>query len=227
MTDTTVAKDFLAIATWGLHELTATFVAPTVPTITAVELTTTSIRVTVDGDAGVTNTVYYDLSDGTAWTTGNDRSGDGTINITGLIAGNTYVIVVQSDNTNSLSVMSNKVQLTLSTGTAVEPTGDAAIHLNAFAEADPGTYKPGTGGERLIKYIPDYQEPEEGEGLTGLKPKIFIEVANSSTFGISSSEVDMGTDKFALAVNIGESSQDRRITRIVKQDNEMVLYEIN
>lgn len=222
---TTVANDGLARATWGLVELTATSVDPTAPTITAVELTTTSIRVTVDGDADVTNTVFYVLSDGTAWTTGNNRSGNGDIDITGLIAGNTYDMVVQSDNTNSLSVMSNKATITLSTGTAVEPTGDAAIHLNAFGET--GVFKPGTGGTRTIKYIPDYQEPEEGEGLIGLKPKIFIEVANSTTFGIGSDEVDLGTDKFTLAVNIGESSQDRRITRIVKQDNAMVIYEIN
>lgn len=110
---TTTANDGLAIATFGIVEFTAGSVGPAAPTITAVQLTTTSIRVTVDSDAGTTNTLLYRAVSDSAWTTGNNRVGDGDIDITGLATGTRYYIIVYSDNANSLSVASNMVAVTL------------------------------------------------------------------------------------------------------------------
>jgi len=58
--------------------------------------TGTSATVTVDGDAGATHLVYYRLSTAWAWTSGGSRSGDGTVQITGLTLHRRYVIVAVS-----------------------------------------------------------------------------------------------------------------------------------
>ena len=222
---TVVANDGLARATWGLVELTATSVDPTAPTLSAVQLTDTSIRATIDGDAGVTNNLLYRASSDLAWTSGGNRSGDGDIDITGLTTGTEYLILAYSDNGNSLSVPSNEISVTLlSTATTTTPTGDAAIYLNEFGSAIVGIYKPTGKSNRSILYILDYEEPEDLAG--GLAPSIKITVANSSVFGISTDEVDLALDKIAIAVRLGENAQDRRIFRIVFQDVSMVTYEI-
>lgn len=220
---TVIANDTLAIATLGLFELTATSVDPTAPTLSAVQLTDTSIRATIDGDAGVTNNLWYMAESDLAFTFSDSRSGDGTLDITGLVTGTKYFLIAQSDNGNSLSVFSNQIAVTLlSTATTTTPTGDAAIYLNEFGSAIVGIYKPSGDSNRSILYILDYMEPEDLAG--GLAPMIKISVANSSVFGISTDEVDLSSDKIAIAVRIGESAQDRRILEIVTQDDSMVTY---
>ena len=65
---------------------------PDAPTVTASDDETgTSITVTFSAsDTGVTNYLYYKLRTASAWTAAGNRSGDGTIQVTGLTQGSYY-----------------------------------------------------------------------------------------------------------------------------------------
>lgn len=67
---------------------------PTAPVISAV-VSGDDITVTLDGQSGVTNHVYYKLSTASDWTSGGSRSGDGTIVLSSLAIG-TYQIIAFS-----------------------------------------------------------------------------------------------------------------------------------
>lgn len=57
-----------------------------------------SVTVAVDGDAGVTNYLYYMAAGDGALTQGESRSGDGDITQTGLTTGQSYWFVVVSQS---------------------------------------------------------------------------------------------------------------------------------
>ena len=59
----------------------------------------------------------------------------------------------------------------------------------------------------------------------GHGPRVEIEVANDSTSGISSAEVDEGRDKVRLVVVLEEEPQELRITKILSQDAGMLRLE--
>ena len=70
----------------------------------------------MDGDAGATNTLYYRAAGGTSWTTGSNRSGDGTIAQTGLDDNTTYDFIVVSSSGGYNSVPSACIQLHVTSG---------------------------------------------------------------------------------------------------------------
>jgi len=79
--------------------------APGTPTLTLTnDGDGDAVTATVAGDGGVTNTLYYRAVGASAWTTGASRSGDGTINQTGLDDNTWYsfVVVSSSGGYNSL-----------------------------------------------------------------------------------------------------------------------------
>ena len=122
--------------------------APSAPTITVANTGTgTSATVTVDGDAGVTNRLYYRKTGEVAWTTGLTCAGDGTITQTGLTPGTIYYFVVVSDNAGVYSLPSNVVScLVIATGTllVVEIIREAiALKLEELVTA-------GTGSDLLV-----------------------------------------------------------------------------
>jgi len=78
--------------------------APAAPTITAIVPGDGSFRITVDGDAGITNRAYYRLADDTSWTLGGSVSGDGDITVTGLTNG--VAVLVQAVSINGSSEFS-------------------------------------------------------------------------------------------------------------------------
>ena len=78
---------------------------PTAPTI-SLSISGTTATVTVNGDAGLSNVVYYQSIAGGAWTTGGTVVGDGDVVITGLAA-NQYIFVAQTFNGTTPSGISN------------------------------------------------------------------------------------------------------------------------
>lgn len=70
---------------------------PTIPSVSVVnDLTGTSVTVTVDGDAGVTNYIIRKTPSATGWTAAGSRSGDGTVSVTGLTENQSYIISAYS-----------------------------------------------------------------------------------------------------------------------------------
>lgn len=104
----------------------------------------------------------------------------------------------------------------------------ATTFLDDFAEAV--TYVPAVGDERAIRAIIDRSPPMPPAGSplkAGLAPKITAEVANDSTDGISSAEIDIGGDQLKLPVRIGEAAAARAIVSILRHDEGSLLLGIN
>lgn len=81
--------------------------APNAPTLAVVnDGTGTSATATLDGDAGLVHRLYYRKFSTRAWTAGLTRTGDGTIQQTGLIAGTWYEFLAVSDDAGALSLPS-------------------------------------------------------------------------------------------------------------------------
>lgn len=75
-----------------------------------------AVTATVDGDAGVTNTLYYRTVNATAWTEGSNRAGDGDIAQTGLDDYTFYWFVVISSAAHYDSVQSLPAGLFVTSG---------------------------------------------------------------------------------------------------------------
>jgi hypothetical protein len=117
------------------HPVTGAGSQPGEPTATATSTTSGQVDVVVDGDAGVTNRLFYRQADDTAWTTGVTRSGDGTIAQTGLTAGDIYTFVVVSDDNGYYSKPSKPLSL------AVFGSTDHTYNILAVIEpAERGEY---------------------------------------------------------------------------------------
>lgn len=96
--------------------------APGAPTISVVnDGTGTSATATVDGDAGVTNQLYYKLSSASAWTIGESRSGDGAITQAGLDNSTYYdfIVIAQAGGYNSLPSSVASVRVTDASASAL------------------------------------------------------------------------------------------------------------
>lgn len=104
------AGNIVAFATRGRFFSIA---APGQPSLSVEQLTGTSIRATIDGDSGATN--YLQIAAGTSdsWVDGGNRSGDGTIDITGLTAGQLYLLICHSKSGGYFSLVSDLAALTL------------------------------------------------------------------------------------------------------------------
>jgi len=120
-----------------IDDVTGTYAAgdtpPAAPGITAVRLSATSIRVTIEGDAGVTNEVRYKLSSAAVWADGGDRAGDGVVDIADLTTGNSYIITCFSQSGDLVS----------------EPA--AAVVVTVTADVDDGT--PAGGLSLPLSYL--------------------------------------------------------------------------
>jgi hypothetical protein len=85
------------------------------------------------------------------------------------------------------------------------------------------TYTPRSGSPRTIDAIVEYPGPESiGEFEGGSAPLLDILVANNSTEGIDSAEVDTGGDKITLPKRRDLAGRVTRITRIINQDEVLV-----
>ena len=106
-------------------------VLPNAPTITAADDGDgDAITVTIAGDAGVTNQVYYKLASATAWSDGGSRSGDGTVQITGLTDQAVYDVIVQAADGDYLSIPSAVATVRVTGGSAITPAGLYSLPLH-------------------------------------------------------------------------------------------------
>jgi len=106
-----------------------------------------------------------------------------------------------------------------------ELVATAAELLNIFGETV--VYYPSGRLQRTILAIVTRQDNEKLPDLPhGRGPNITIAVANNSTIGIASSEIDTGLDQIELAVRIGQVKQNRPFARIIAQDAGFLKLEV-
>ena len=202
---------------------------PGVPTFT-VATGVNAVTVTIDSDASVTNYVRYKGSSDTTWQDGGSRSGDGDVTVSSLDNDVPYIIEVYSVDAAGLSSTPGVAVITTLSATSINDADDelddlAVEMLAAFGESV--TYWPAGGGSRAITAVIDRNPPRELDGLPhGHTKEWIVLVANSSTTGISSSEIDCGGDKIEIPARMGEVAQKRRIVNILSQDSGAIRMEV-
>ena len=204
--------------------------APSVPVITS-SVSGTTATITFDGDAGVTNYLFYKAAGASAWTVAGNRAGDGDIAVAGLSAGVRYTFVGYSYNAtggNSAPSITLDVLIQVSTTSVLDGllADEADTFLANFGE--PVTYHPKGGSTRDIIAIIDRNPVASITGLPhGNTSRTLVIVKNDSDDGISSSEVNAGGgDKIALSVRIGQAKQQRGIRSVVWNDVGMMHLEV-
>ena len=81
--------------------------------------------------------------------------------------------------------------------------------------------------ERQITALVNRQPVDDlGDMPKGTAPRLTINVRNDATYGISSSEIDLGRDKVSVPVRIGEAAQERKLSKILSQDAGMMVVEL-
>ncbi len=194
------------------------------PTL-AVTVSGTTATASITGDSGVTNYLVYKIPSETAWTAGGNRAGDGDIAVAGLSEGVRYTFVAYSLSDGGFSPPSIPVSVLIeATVTGAQDSALAAeadTFLDLFGESV--TYYPKGGGSRGITAIVDRNPVAGLNGVPhGNTPKMVVSVKNDADDGISSSELETGGDKIALAVRLGETALQWRISALNWQDAGML-----
>ncbi len=112
--------------TTAAYEISAT--APNAPDVSVARVDDTTARVTFsNSDPGVTNRVRYATvgDGGDNWSEGGSRSGDGTVDVSGLTPGQTYYLLGFSDSAGAYSEPSN---------VAIYTAGSASGATGAYAQ---------------------------------------------------------------------------------------------
>lgn len=112
--------------TAGAYEISAT--APNAPDVSVARVDDTTARVTFsNSDPDVTNRVRYATvgDGGDNWSDGGSRSGDGTVDVSGLTLGQTYYLLGFSDSAGAYSEPSN---------VAIYTAGSASGATGAYAQ---------------------------------------------------------------------------------------------
>ena len=106
------------------------------------------------------------------------------------------------------------------------------VFANASDFGETATYKPKLYSEgdaranRTITVVIDRQALEIiSEDQQTVAPVWQIEIVNSSTLGISSDELDLGGDVLRFPPRVGETAEDRTITRLLSHDEGMLSVE--
>lgn len=95
---------------------------------------------------------------------------------------------------------------------------DAALFVATSDFGETVTYRNKAGATRSISANVYRQPPNRPDQAVSATNDFTIEVINSATTGISSSEIDLGADKILLSVRIGETARYMSIAQIVSQD---------
>ena len=97
--------------------------------------------------------------------------------------------------------------------------------LDEFGETV--TYRPRTGDARSITAIVERGGPADlAPAAGGVAPLLRVRVANDSTTGISSDEIDTGGDRIDVAHRVGVAATTRPIVRIIEHDAASLLLEL-
>lgn len=203
---------------------------PATPTL-SLSASGTTVTATITGAAGATHYLKYKPSSGSAWLDGGSRTGDGTIAVPSLSYDVPYSFTVISQIGFGPYSLPAPVATALITEASEDNdfdtalASDASIFLDAFGEDI--VYLPIGGGSRSIRAVVTRERPAQFTTSRAKTPKLIIHVANNSTIGISSTEIDKGGDQVTVAVRLGETAQNKRITKIIGQDAGMLKLEIN
>lgn len=105
-----------------------------------------------------------------------------------------------------------------------------ADSLNVFINADEFAehvhYGPFGGSRREINAVVFREAVATSEESGGISTPFFeVHVANDSTLGISSTEINLGGDVIELPVRPGMSNSSRRILAIIAQDEGMLVLQ--
>jgi hypothetical protein len=86
------------------------------------------------------------------------------------------------------------------------------------------TYTPRSGSPRTVQAQVDYEGHEDfAPFVTAPRPEVLVTVANNTTTGISSAEIDRGGDKLSVPPRYGRGSVTVRIVEIAHQDDSSLL----
>ena len=81
--------------------------------------------------------------------------------------------------------------------------------------------------ERQITALVNRQPVDDlGDAPVGTAPRLIVNIRNDATYGISSSEIDLGRDKVLVPVRLGEAAQKRKLSKILSQDAGMMVVEL-
>lgn len=92
--------------------------------------------------------------------------------------------------------------------------------------AEAATYKPRSGSNRAIKVVVNRNIPPEYSPQGVVRYPILVSIQNSSTYGISATELDTGADKIALPFRQGGDAQDYLLGIPEAQDAGMLTFKI-
>ena len=223
---TIIGGDITAMSTSG------TLVNPIKPATPTLSIAADAgvVTATIDGDSGVTNYLKYKSGSQMSWQDGGSREGDGDLVVSGLADDVAYIFVAYSQNAGGVVSLPSIAAIVTFTETAANQTDQMLIDaasdfLTEFGE--PIKYLPAGGGSRDITAIVDREPPAELEGMPGAHAsRLVISVANDSTDGISSSEINISKDKAELTVRINETAVQKLITKIISQDAGMMKLEV-
>lgn len=111
-------------------------------------------------------------------------------------------------------------------------TDAAQVFLRPDDFAETVTYHPHTyfgqtpASDRSVQAIVERMDVQLlDEGGNTVVPMFTVHVANSSTLGISSDELDTGGDKISFPVRNGESATRRSIVSVDTQDTGMLVLQ--
>jgi hypothetical protein len=101
-----------------------------------------------------------------------------------------------------------------------------SVFCNADDFAEPVTYYPRAGEARPISAVVLREQlavlPEDGDSVL---PVFEIHVANNSTTGIASHELNLGGDALEFAVRVGQQASKRSILKLLGHDEGMLVLE--
>jgi hypothetical protein len=101
-----------------------------------------------------------------------------------------------------------------------------SVFCNANDFAEPVVYCPRSGSSRPIQAVVVREQlvilPEDGDNVT---PIFEVHVANSSTDGIASDELNLGGDAIEFAIRVGQPVSKRFIQRLLGHDEGMLIIE--
>ena len=222
--------DPISAASGGRFEIRSASSLPATPTLSLSTSGTTTTATISGSDAGVTNYLLYKAAGAAAWSS-STRSGDGTIEVTGLELDVVYIFTAYSRDAENAAGACAPAQVVTVSDTAdnafdTNLAAEASYFASAFGEAV--TYKPRGGGSRAISAVVFRKQPEPiGTGGAGVETTLAeIRVENNSSTGISAAELDTGGDKVTLAMRSGETAIDHRITQLLNDEDGMLSLEV-
>lgn len=108
----------------------------------------------------------------------------------------------------------------------VSDAGNVFLNSDHFAESVtyyPFRMQPGARTARTIKAVVTRNQVSTFNPDEQIVPEFEVRVANDSTTGISSAELNTGGDQIAMAVRVGETPTRRSVQTLIEHDEGMLV----